>query len=109
MIANPPLFFTLSESLISVPLPAILVAIVTILSLPASATISASFWCSFAFSTLCLIFLRVRILLNSSEISTEVVPTSIGLPALDSFSISSMIALYFSRFVLYTKSFLSCL
>ena len=67
---------------------------------PAVATISASFWCNFAFSTLCSILRMVNILLSISEISTDVVPTRTGRPACTNCSISSMTALYFSRFVL---------
>jgi len=84
----------------SVPRPAILVAIVTLFDLPASATISASRWCNFAFNTLCLIPLILSIRLNNSEISTDVVPTKTGRPILVRSTISSATALYFSRFVL---------
>ena len=108
-MANPPASFTSSVSLISVPLPAIFVAIVTADALPASDTTSASFWCIFAFNTLCFIPLLRRIVLSNSEISTEVVPTNIGLPLLVSSAISSITALYFSRLVLKTRSFLSSL
>ena len=100
MMARPPAAFTSGLSLMSVPRPAILVAMVTAHFKPAVATISASFWCSLAFNTLCSILRMVSILLNISEISTEVVPTSTGRPAATIFSISSMTALYFSRFVL---------
>ena len=51
MIANPPDSFTPAPSLISVPRPAIFVAIVTAPAFPASATISASRWWYFAFNT----------------------------------------------------------
>ena len=57
----------------------------TIPGFPASATISASFLCNLAFKTLCLIFRIVKVLLKSSEISTEVVPIRIGLPLFESF------------------------
>ena len=63
-------------------------------------TISASRWCSLAFSTLCWIFLSVNIRLSNSEISTEVVPTSTGRPLPISSTISSITAVYFSRFCL---------
>ena len=43
-MANPPAALASGVSLMSVPLPAMLVAIVTVPALPASATISASFW-----------------------------------------------------------------
>ena len=39
-----------------------------------------------------------------SETSTEMVPTSTGWPRLWHSTTSSMIALYFSRWVLYTRS-----
>ena len=104
MMARPPASFTPGPSLMSVPRPAMLVAMVTVPGLPASATMSASFWCNLAFSTLCLIFTRVSIRLNNSEVSTEVVPTSTGLPFFTRSSISLMTALNFSRFVLYTRS-----
>ena len=81
-----------------------LVAMVTVLGLPASATMSASFWCSFALSTWCGTLRMFRVRLSNSEISTDVVPTSTGRPASRSFSISSITALYFSRLVLKTKS-----
>ena len=108
-MANPPFSFILSEILISVPLPAIFVAIVTIPALPASETISASFLCSLAFKTLWLIFRIVNILPKSSEISTDVVPIKTGLPWLDIFVTSSITALYFSLLVLYIKSLWSFL
>ena len=100
MMAKPPAAFTSCDSLMSVPRPAMLVAIVTVLLCPAVATISASFWCNFAFRTLCLILRIVSIRLNNSEISTDVVPTSTGRPASVNRTISSITALYFSRFVL---------
>ncbi len=46
---------------------------------------------------------------SSSEISTEVVPTSTGLPDSRICMISWMTALYFSRLVLYTRSSMSFL
>ena len=49
----------------------------------------------------------LSILERSSEISTDVVPTRQGRPALRMVSISSMTALYFSRAVLYTRSSMS--
>ena len=52
MIYNPPSSFTPCPSLISVPRPAILVAIVIACFSPARATISASRWCCLAFNTL---------------------------------------------------------
>ena len=84
----------------SVPRPAILVAIVTTPLFPASATISASFLWSFAFKTLWWTFLLVNILESNSEISTEVVPIKTGLPEFDNSVTHSITALYFSLFVL---------
>ena len=104
IMARPPAALDSAVSLMSVPRPAMLVAMVTVPGRPASATMSASFWCSLAFSTWCGILRMFSVRLSSSEISTEVVPTSTGRPALRSFSISSMTALYFSRLVLNTKS-----
>ena len=102
IMAKPPAARTSGLNLISVPRPAMLVAIVTTCDLPASATISASRWCNFAFNTLCLIPRNFNIRLNNSETSTEVVPTNTGRPSPTNRVISSITALYFSRFVLYT-------
>ena len=88
----------------SVPLPAIFVAIVTTPGSPASATISASFLWSFALSTLWFTFDLLSILLSNSEISTDVVPIRTGLLLFLRFITSSIIALYFSLFDLYIKS-----
>ena len=62
----------------SVPLPAILVAIVTAPILPASAIIFASFSCCFALRTLCFIFLSFKKLEIFSDFSILVVPTKTG-------------------------------
>ena len=70
----------LPPRIMSVPRPAIFVAIVTIPRRPASATISASFSCCLAFSTLCFIPLLFSISLISSDFSMEIVPTRIGCP-----------------------------
>ena len=62
----------------SVPLPAILVAMVTAPGFPACAIIIDSFLCCLAFSTSCLmpsLFNRFEIY---SEFSIEAVPTKIG-------------------------------
>ena len=75
MMANPPASFTPVPSLISVPRPAMLVAMVTAPGKPASATTCASRACCFAFSTLCGIFFCCSIRLSNSLTSTEVVPT----------------------------------
>ena len=83
----------------SVPRPAMFVAIVTAPGRPASATTSDSLLCCFAFSTLCVMPRRLSIRDSVSDTSTFVVPTSTGSSILWSRSISSMIALNFSRFV----------
>ena len=101
-IAKPPASFTPGPSLISVPLPAIFVAIVTAPASPASATTCASLLCCFAFNTLCGILRWRRVLLINSLTSTDVVPTNVGRPAALFFSTSSITALYFSLVVLYT-------
>ena len=69
------------------------IAIVTALAFPASETISASLWCILALRTLCFIPLLLRIVLKSSDISTDVVPTNIGLPSFVRVAISSITAL----------------
>ena len=79
MIASPPACTTSGISLMSVPRPAILVAMVTDPVLPAWATMSASFACNLAFRTLWSILRILSIRANSSDISTEVVPTRTGL------------------------------
>ena len=94
---------------ISVPLPAILVAIVTIPGLPALAIISASFsWC-LAFKIWCGMFLLFRYWETSSDDSTETVPTRTGADFDLIDSISSIKALYFAFFVRKTKSLWSSL
>ena len=65
-------------SFISVPRPAIFVAIVTAPGCPARETISASDLCCLALRTLWGIFFLLSILDNSSETSTVTVPTSTG-------------------------------
>ena len=68
--------------MISVPRPAMLVAIVTAPYLPACATIIASrSWC-LALSTSCLMPLFFRSLERYSDFSTETVPTRTGCPFL---------------------------
>ena len=109
MMARPPATLACGVSLMSVPLPAMLVAMVTVPALPASAMISASFWWCLALSTWCFIFCRFSILLMYSEISTEVVPTSTGRSCLARVVISSITAWNFSWAVLYTLSSLSSL
>ena len=91
----------------SVPRPAMFVAIVTCAGRPACATISASRACCFALSTLCGMPSLSSIAERRSEFSTDVVPTRIGWPlAVRSFT-SRMIALYFSFSVMKTWSFKS--
>ena len=80
----------------SVPRPAMLVAIVMMPARPACATICASLACCFAFSTWCGSFSLSRILESSSEFSMDVVPTSTGCPRLWQSRMSVMIALTFS-------------
>ena len=80
IIAKPPASLDAGLNLISVPRPAMLVAMVTFPDCPASATISASLACCLAFNTLCWILRIFNNRLNNSEFSTEVVPTKIGLP-----------------------------
>ena len=65
---------------ISVPRPAILVAIVTAPGRPALTIILASNSCCLALSTLCLILAFLSIADNSSEVSTDAVPTNTGAP-----------------------------
>jgi hypothetical protein len=77
-----------------------LVAMVTVPGLPASATTSASRWCIFAFNTWCLMLRMPSIFDSSSLISTVVVPTRTGRPWLLNSTTSSMTALSFSRLVL---------
>ena len=81
MMAKPPAAFTSSPNLMSVPRPAMLVAMVTAPGLPAFATTSASAWCRFALSTWCSILRMSSIRLSSSLTSTVVVPTRTGRPA----------------------------
>ena len=66
----------------SVPRPAMLVAIVTAPLRPAWATISASCSWYFAFRTTCLMPRRFRSLDSRSDFSIETVPTSTGRPRL---------------------------
>ena len=84
----------------SVPRPAMLVAIVTAPGAPACTMISASRACCFAFSTSCGNFFFLSSPESSSEFSIDVVPTSTGCPRCRQSSMSMMIALYFSPAVL---------
>ena len=95
---------TLPPSWMSVPRPAILVAIVTAPNFPASPTICASCSCWRAFNTLCWILAFFSIWDRASDFSIEVVPTKIGWPLSCAVWISSTIAVYFSSAVRYTRS-----
>ena len=82
MICNPPNSSTPGPNFISVPLPAIFVAIVIAFFKPACDTISASLLCCLAFKTLCGIPFCFNIFDNNSETSTEIVPIKTGCPFL---------------------------
>ena len=84
----------------SVPRPAMLVAIVIAPGWPACATISASRSWYLALSTSCFSPRRFNKRASVSETSTLVVPTRIGRLRLCWRSTSSMIASYFSLRVL---------
>jgi len=71
-------FSTLPPSTMSVPRPAMLVAMVTIFGCPACTTISASRACCLAFNTWCGSLTFSSMPESSSEFSIEVVPTSTG-------------------------------
>ena len=86
----------LPPRIISVPRPAMLVAMVTAPRRPASATISASFSCCFALRTLCLTPRFFSISLILSEFSIEIVPTSTGCPVACASAILSAIAWNFA-------------
>ena len=86
------MYSALPPSIISVPRPAMLVAMVTAPFLPAWATISASLSWYLAFSTSCLMPRRFSILLSSSDFSMEMVPTSTGWPFSWHWIISSITA-----------------
>ena len=66
--------------MMSVPRPAMLVAMVTAPKRPAWATISASRSWYFAFSTTCLMPSLFRRVERCSDFSMEMVPTSTGRP-----------------------------
>ena len=99
LIASSTFISTLPPSWMSVPRPAMLVAMVTAPNLPASATICASCSCWRAFSTLCGMPSFFSSSDRNSDFSMLVVPTRIGWPL----SWASWIALttpsYFSRAV----------
>ena len=101
---RPPASLDLLSSFMSVPRPAILVAIVTALNCPAFATIAASISGFFAFSTLWAMPFFRSISDKISETSIVSVPTKIGWPFLWIFRTLFTIAAYFSALVLYTES-----
>gem|GEM_PF-5934409 len=76
------------------------VAMVTLPRWPASATISASFSCCLALSTLCGTPRLLSSEETSSDFSMDTVPTSTGWPRLWQSSISRAMALNFSAWVL---------
>jgi hypothetical protein len=90
--------------MMSVPRPAMLVAIVTMPGRPASAMISASRSWNFALSTLCSIFRFFSSFERCSDDSTEAVPTSTGRCSWRHSSMSATIASYFSAMERYTRS-----
>ena len=90
----------LPPSKMSVPRPAMLVAMVTAPSLPAWATMLASSRCLLAFKMLCAMPLRFRPVDKTSDFSTDTVPTKTGWPLLWVCSMSSTMAMYFSLSVL---------
>ncbi len=113
LMARALLFFTsscramnsgLPPSRISVPRPAMLVAMVTMPDRPACATISASRSWNFAFSTTWRTPLRCKIPDSRSDFSIDVVPTSTGCPFSCSSAMLSATALYFSFSVRKTTS-----
>ena len=80
----------------SVPRPAMFVAMVTAPLRPAWATISASRSCCLALSTLCLMPFRLNMPAIFSDFSIEMVPTSTGWPRSWHSLISSTMAANFS-------------
>jgi hypothetical protein len=93
-------FSTLPPRTMSVPRPAMLVAIVITPGRPAWATISASLACCLALSTACGSLAFCSRPESSSEFSIEVVPTSTGWPRVWQSRMSSITASNFSRAVL---------
>ena len=77
---RPPAFATPSPSLMSVPRPAMFVAITTAPGSPAFSTMCASRSCCFAFSTSWSMPFRRSSAARYSDFSIEVVPTSTGRP-----------------------------
>ena len=85
--------FQLPPNTISVPRPAMLVAIVTAPGYPAFATISASCAWNLAFNTLCLMPALVNALESNSDFSMEIVPTNTGCLRATQSLMSSIMAL----------------
>ena len=101
-------FCIFPPSIISVPRPAIFVAIVMAFNLPASAIISASCsWC-FAFKRLCFKPALFSKLDNISDFSMLAVPIKTGCPFECASFTASTIALNLSFSSLKIKSFKSC-
>ncbi len=90
--------------MMSVPRPAMLVAMVTAPKRPARATISASRSWYLALRTTWRMPARLRWVASSSDFSMEIVPTSTGRPVSWRSSISRTAASNFSRSVRYTTS-----
>ena len=107
MTYNPPSSRTPAPSLMSVPRPAMFVAIVTAPRWPARETISASCWWYLAFRTVWITPVRFSIRDSTSDESTLTVPTSTGWPRLFASSISRTTAVNLSRRVLKMESFRS--
>ena len=93
------MYSALPPSRMSVPRPAMFVAMVTVPLRPACATISASCAWYFAFSTTCLMPRFFSIDESRSDFSIETVPTSAGRPESCFSRMSVTIESYFSRSV----------
>ena len=106
---SPPSSLTPSPSLISVPRPAMFVAIVIAPFWPAFAMISASLAWFLAFNTSCGRCSFWSSLLRCSFDSTEIVPTRIGCPLACTSLIKFTIALYLPFSVANIKSAISSL
>ena len=80
MTHKPPKFLISSDSLISVPRPAMFVAIVTDFCWPILAIISASLRWFLAFNTSCGIWACFNKLEINSDVSIAIVPINTGCP-----------------------------
>ena len=89
---------------ISVPRPAMFVAIVTALGCPAWAITCDSLWWCLAFSTWCLIFALFSNLERYSETAIDAVPIKVGCPASKLERMSSRMASNFSSSLMNTAS-----